>query len=200
MVAGARAPNIHLDSKRERGEAMAVQTAPIRNPERSGGARSAGADSRGAYGRQVYDTGRVEVHALRGVSFSVTPGEMVAIMGPSGSGKTTLLNCLSGLDRIDAGEVLIDGVELSSLSDDERTDYRARRMGFVFQFYNLMPVLSAASRTSSCRCWWLASRGRRRAGRRWRRSSSWGSRSARPTCRTSSLAASVNGARSRARS
>jgi putative ABC transport system ATP-binding protein len=92
---------------------------------------------------KVYDTGRVEVHALRGVSFSVTPGEMVAIMGPSGSGKTTLLNCLSGLDRIDGGEVLIEGVELSSMSDEERTDYRARRMGFVFQFYNLMPVLSA---------------------------------------------------------
>jgi putative ABC transport system ATP-binding protein len=92
---------------------------------------------------KVYDTGRVEVHALRGVSFSVRPGEMVAIMGPSGSGKTTLLNCLSGLDRIDGGEVLIDGVPLSSMSDEERTDYRARRMGFVFQFYNLMPVLSA---------------------------------------------------------
>ena len=92
---------------------------------------------------KVYDTGRVEVHALRGVSFSVKPGEMVAIMGPSGSGKTTLLNCLSGLDRIDGGEVLIDGVGLNSMSDEERTDYRARRMGFVFQFYNLMPVLSA---------------------------------------------------------
>lgn len=92
---------------------------------------------------KVYDTGRVEVHALRGVSFSVAPGEMVAIMGPSGSGKTTLLNCLSGLDRIDGGEVSIDGVPLGSMSDEERTDYRARRMGFVFQFYNLMPVLSA---------------------------------------------------------
>ena len=92
---------------------------------------------------KVYDTGKVEVHALRGVSFSVRPGEMVAIMGPSGSGKTTLLNCLVGLDRIDSGEVLIDGIELGSMSDDERTDYRARRMGFVFQFYNLMPVLSA---------------------------------------------------------
>ncbi len=92
---------------------------------------------------KVYDTGRVEVHALRGVSFSVEAGEMVAIMGPSGSGKTTLLNCLSGLDRIDGGEVLIDGVPLGSMSDEERTDYRARRMGFVFQFYNLMPVLSA---------------------------------------------------------
>jgi putative ABC transport system ATP-binding protein len=68
---------------------------------------------------------------------------MVAIMGPSGCGKTTLLNCLSGLDAIDTGEVLIEGVPLSTMSDRERTDYRARRMGFVFQFYNLMPVLTA---------------------------------------------------------
>ncbi|MGZ6617131.1 MAG: ABC transporter ATP-binding protein [Solirubrobacteraceae bacterium] len=90
-----------------------------------------------------YDTGEVEVQALRGVSFTVGRGEMVAIMGPSGSGKTTLLNCLSGLDRIDGGEVLIEGVSLGSMSDTERTDYRARRMGFVFQFFNLMPVLSA---------------------------------------------------------
>jgi ABC-type lipoprotein export system ATPase subunit len=92
---------------------------------------------------KVYDTGKLQVHALRDVSFSVPRGEMVAIMGPSGSGKTTLLNCLSGLDRIDGGEVLIDGVALSAMSDEQRTDYRARRMGFVFQFYNLMPVLSA---------------------------------------------------------
>jgi ABC-type lipoprotein export system ATPase subunit len=92
---------------------------------------------------KTYDTGKVEVHALRGVSFSVGRGEMVAIMGPSGSGKTTLLNCLSGLDAIDSGDVLIEGVALSAMSDEERTDYRARRMGFVFQFYNLMPVLSA---------------------------------------------------------
>jgi putative ABC transport system ATP-binding protein len=91
---------------------------------------------------KVYDTRKVEVHALRGVSLSVAPGEMVAIMGPSGSGKTTLLNCLSGLDGIDGGEVLLEGVPLSAMSDDELTDYRARRMGFVFQFYNLMPVLS----------------------------------------------------------
>jgi putative ABC transport system ATP-binding protein len=92
---------------------------------------------------KTYDTGKVEVHALRDVSFSVPRGEMVAIMGPSGSGKTTLLNCLSGLDAIDAGEILIEGVSLSAMSDRERTDYRARRMGFVFQFYNLMPVLTA---------------------------------------------------------
>jgi putative ABC transport system ATP-binding protein len=69
---------------------------------------------------------------------------MVAIMGPSGCGKTTLLNCLSGLDRYDSGDVRIEGVSLGAMSDRQRTDHRARRMGFVFQFYNLIPVLSAA--------------------------------------------------------
>ena len=92
---------------------------------------------------KIYDTGKVKVHALNGVSLSVARGEMVAIMGPSGCGKTTLLNCLSGLDAVDAGDVLIEGTSLASMSDRERTDYRALRMGFVFQFYNLMPVLSA---------------------------------------------------------
>ena len=92
---------------------------------------------------KTYNTGKVNVHALRGVDLSVARGEMVAIMGPSGCGKTTLLNCLSGLDSIDSGEVVIDGTPLSALSDRQRTDYRARQMGFVFQFYNLMPVLTA---------------------------------------------------------
>ena len=91
---------------------------------------------------KVYDTGTVQVHALRGVDLAVERGEMLAIMGPSGSGKTTLLNCLSGLDALDGGDVLIEGVNLAEMSDRERTDYRARRMGFVFQFYNLMPVLT----------------------------------------------------------
>jgi putative ABC transport system ATP-binding protein len=92
---------------------------------------------------KVYDTGKVKVHALNGVSLAVGHGEMVAIMGPSGCGKTTLLNCLSGLDAIDDGDVLIEGTSLKSMSDRERTDYRALHMGFIFQFYNLMPVLNA---------------------------------------------------------
>ncbi len=92
---------------------------------------------------KTYDTGVVQVAALRGVDLAVASGEIVAIMGPSGCGKTTLLNCLSGLDSVDGGEVVIEGTPLSEMSDRERTDYRARRMGFVFQFYNLMPVLTA---------------------------------------------------------
>jgi ABC-type lipoprotein export system ATPase subunit len=92
---------------------------------------------------KTYDTGAVRVEALRGVDLVLERGEMAAIMGPSGCGKTTLLNCLSGLDTIDEGDVVIDGTSLSRMSDRERTDYRARHMGFVFQFYNLMPVLSA---------------------------------------------------------
>ena len=91
-----------------------------------------------------YETGSVSVAALRGIDLTITRGEMVAIMGPSGCGKTTLLNCLSGLDQVDKGEVYIEGTALSSLSDTDRTRYRARRMGFVFQFYNLLTVLSAA--------------------------------------------------------
>lgn len=92
---------------------------------------------------KTYDTGKVQVRALRGVTLPVRRGEMVAIMGPSGCGKTTLLNCLSGLDDIDSGTVLIDGADLSTLGDARRTEFRARRMGFVFQLYNLLPVLSA---------------------------------------------------------
>ena len=92
---------------------------------------------------KTYDTGTVQVSALRGVDLHVKRGEMVAIMGPSGCGKTTLLNCVSGLDEIDSGTVTIEGVVLHDLPDDERSDYRARRMGFVFQLYNLLPVLSS---------------------------------------------------------
>jgi putative ABC transport system ATP-binding protein len=92
---------------------------------------------------KAYGTGSQRVEALRGVDFAVRRGEMVAIMGPSGCGKTTLLNCLSGLDEFEGGEVRIDGTPLRDMSDNERTEYRARRMGFIFQVYNLLPVLSA---------------------------------------------------------
>lgn len=92
---------------------------------------------------KVYDTGAIRVHALRGVSLEVQRGEMVAIMGPSGCGKTTLLNCLSGIDEPTSGDVLIEGTNLRQLDDNTRTRYRAQRMGFIFQFYNLLPVLSA---------------------------------------------------------
>jgi putative ABC transport system ATP-binding protein len=93
---------------------------------------------------KVYDTGKVQVRALRGVSLSIDPGEMVAIVGPSGCGKTTLLNVLSGLDDLTSGDAFIDGEPLKGMSDRRRTRYRAERMGFVFQFFNLLPVLSAA--------------------------------------------------------
>lgn len=83
------------------------------------------------------------VAALRDVDFAVQRGEMVAIMGPSGCGKTTLLNCLSGIDSIDAGEIVIDGQLLHELNDKQLTRYRAQAMGFVFQSYNLLAVLSA---------------------------------------------------------
>jgi len=92
---------------------------------------------------KTYQTGTVSVPALRGVSLSVQRKEVIAVMGPSGCGKTTLLNCLSGLDAVDKGEIVIEGSELTEMSDYQRTDYRARKMGFVFQFYNLLPVLSA---------------------------------------------------------
>ncbi len=92
---------------------------------------------------KTYKSRTLEVRALRGVDFSVEQGEMVAVMGPSGSGKTTLLNCLSGLDAIDSGEVVIAGNPLRRLSDDALSEYRAKTMGFVFQAYNLLPVLSA---------------------------------------------------------
>ena len=92
---------------------------------------------------KTYSSDGNVVHALRGVTLQVRKGEMVAVMGPSGCGKTTLLNTLSGLDSIDEGVIRIEGQEIADMPDNAKTDYRARRMGFVFQFYNLLPVLSA---------------------------------------------------------
>jgi putative ABC transport system ATP-binding protein len=97
-------------------------------------------DARGV--RKVYRNGS-EVEALKGIDVQIERGELLAVIGPSGSGKTTLLNCLSGLEHIDEGQILVDGNNLAQLSDDDRTDYRAKSMGFVFQAFNLLPVLTA---------------------------------------------------------
>ena len=92
---------------------------------------------------KTFRTGKIEVRALRGIDFAVEPGEMVAVMGPSGCGKTTMLNCLSGLDECDQGDVWIEGQNLRSMGDRARTTYRAQRMGFIFQTFNLLPVITA---------------------------------------------------------
>jgi putative ABC transport system ATP-binding protein len=92
---------------------------------------------------KTYRTGSEETTVLKGVDFAVTRGEMVAVMGPSGGGKTTLLNVLSGLDKVNSGTIWLEGKDLAKMRDKQRTNYRARRMGFIFQVYNLLPVLSA---------------------------------------------------------
>jgi putative ABC transport system ATP-binding protein len=93
--------------------------------------------------KKTYRMGKVLVPALRGVSLEVDEGEFVAIFGPSGSGKSTLLHVLGGLDRPDQGEVFIDGISLSTLHDNELAEMRLRKIGFVFQFFNLLPRLTA---------------------------------------------------------
>ena len=93
--------------------------------------------------KKAYRTGPIEVPALRGISLQVAPGEFLAIAGPSGCGKTTLLNIIGGLDRADTGEVLVEGKNLQLLSSGELARLRLQRLGFVFQAYNLLPVLTA---------------------------------------------------------
>ncbi|HXQ94662.1 MAG TPA: ABC transporter ATP-binding protein [Thermoplasmata archaeon] len=92
---------------------------------------------------KVYGSGETAVNALKGIDLEITRGEMVAVMGPSGCGKTTFLNCFSGLDDISKGAVSLEGTDIHRMADHERSAYRAKRTGFVFQSYNLLPILSA---------------------------------------------------------
>jgi putative ABC transport system ATP-binding protein len=93
---------------------------------------------------KVYGTGEAQVHALRGIDVDLARGELTAIMGPSGSGKSTLMHCLAGLDRPTSGTVLVDGLEVSSMSERRLTKLRRTRIGFIFQAFNLVPTLTAA--------------------------------------------------------
>ena len=98
-------------------------------------------DAKGVH--KTYDTGKIKVKALKGVNLEIEKGEMIAIMGPSGCGKTTLLNCLSGLDDLTEGSVHLEGQDVHAMKDNPRTEYRANNMGFIFQSFNLLPVLTA---------------------------------------------------------
>jgi putative ABC transport system ATP-binding protein len=97
---------------------------------------------------KVYHTGEVEVHALRGVDLDIVEGEFLVLLGPSGSGKSTLLNILGGLDHATAGSVLFRGTELTDFDERALTLYRRENVGFVFQFYNLVPSLTARENVS----------------------------------------------------
>jgi putative ABC transport system ATP-binding protein len=92
---------------------------------------------------KTYRTGAESVDALKGVDLAIEAGQFVSVMGPSGSGKTTLLNCLSGLDGIDQGKVMLGGESIHEMSDARRTRHRAESMGFIFQAFNLIPVFTA---------------------------------------------------------
>lgn len=92
---------------------------------------------------KIYDSGDIKVRALNGINVQIKKGEMVSIMGPSGCGKTTFLNCFSGIDDATSGEIFIEGKNLAHMNDNEKSRHRAKRMGFVFQNYNLLPVLTA---------------------------------------------------------
>lgn len=97
---------------------------------------------------KTYHQGEQEVHALRDVSFRIEKGEFLSIMGPSGSGKSTLLNLIGGLDQPSEGEIFIDGSPLHGITDDDLTLIRRRKVGFIFQFFNLLPILTAVENVS----------------------------------------------------
>jgi len=92
---------------------------------------------------KIYGSGDTAVTALKGINVEILRGEILAVMGPSGCGKTTFLNCFSGLDDISRGQVTVEGTDIHAMPDAKKSDYRARRTGFVFQSYNLLPILTA---------------------------------------------------------
>ena len=148
---------------------------------------------------KTYGSGPTEVRALRDVDLSVESGELVAVMGPSGSGKSTLLTIAGSLEEPTSGDVLVDGVDLATVSRSDRARMRRRSIGYVFQDFNLLPGLTAAenvtlplSSTASAR--------RPRARSDWRRSRSSMSPSMPTATRTSSRGANASGSRSRGRS
>ncbi len=96
---------------------------------------------------KTYNPNTIPVHALRGVNLTINKGEFTAIVGPSGSGKTTLLNIIGGLDRPTSGTIQVDGQNVSELSDNQLIDFRQKKIGFVFQSYNLIPVLTVSENT-----------------------------------------------------
>lgn len=112
---------------------------PPHDPQRGGDAILVATDV-----TKIYRTGAESVEALHDLSLTIRSGDFLAVMGPSGSGKTTLLNCLSGLDDIEGGTVLVDGKDIHEMSDAKRSRYRAEQMGFIFQSFNLIPVFTAA--------------------------------------------------------
>ena len=91
---------------------------------------------------KIYRTGEKEYTALNNIDLNITKGEFVVILGPSGAGKSTLLNIIGGMDKITSGKIVVDGKDISNYSDSQLTDYRAENIGFIFQFYNILPTLT----------------------------------------------------------
>jgi ABC-type lipoprotein export system ATPase subunit len=138
MTASATASAPSATGPSNAGHVVAIGNAPTASP---GAAPTSGIECRGL--TKTYKSGEIESLVLREMDLRIEPGEFTVVLGPSGCGKTTFLNLLGALDRPDGGELWVAGTEIGRLSDKERVAYRARDVGFIFQFYNLLPTLSA---------------------------------------------------------